>query len=129
NDISFLNPQDIASMRVLKDASSQSIYGIRAANGVILITTKNGQNGELTINYNGYVGFQQATNKVKMDNSKQYATLLNEKTGSTTIDPNDIKANTDWYGEILHKAFVQNHEISARGGTDKGTYNLSLGYL
>src|SRR5699024_7144486 len=69
------------------------------------------------------------TNKVKMANSKQYATLLNEKTGSTTIDPNDIKANTDWYGEILHKAFVQNHEISARGGTDKGTYNLSLGYL
>ncbi len=129
DDISFLNPQDIASVSVLKDASSQSIYGIRAANGVILITTKKGEKGALTINYNGYVGFQQATDVVKMANAKQYATLLNEKLDTTLIDPNTIGHSTDWYKEILRRAFVQNHEISARGGTEKGTYSLSLGYL
>ena len=128
NDISFLNPQDIASMSVLKDASSQSIYGIRAANGVILITTKKGKEGELTINYNGYVGFQQATNKVNMANAQQYASLLNQKLDSTVIDPG-IDHSTNWYDVILQPALVHSHEISARGGTEKGTYSLSLGYL
>ena len=121
-------------MSILKDASAQSIYGIRAANGVVLITTKKGKLGSAaTINYDAYAGFQSVTNKVKMANASEYATLTNELYTYNGQDPlfkdTNLGAGTDWYKQILQNAFVMNHNISIAGGTDKSTYNVSLGYL
>ncbi|WP_184548460.1 SusC/RagA family TonB-linked outer membrane protein [Mucilaginibacter sp. FT3.2] len=134
SDISFLNPQDIESFSILKDASSTAIYGIRAANGVVLIGTKRGVKGKPVINYNGYAGFQAVTNQVKMANGTEYATAVNELSalnGGSPIfsNPASYGTGTDWYKQILHKAFVTNHEASISGGTDKYTYNYSFGYL
>ncbi|WP_161964201.1 TonB-dependent receptor [Chitinophaga flava] len=133
NDISFLNPADIENMSILKDASSEAIYGIRAANGVILITTRKGKAGKATVNYNGFVGMQKATNKVKMANAKEYATIINElsaiNNNSLRLNPNDYGQGTDWFKEEMRNALVTNHQISVSGGSEKSTYNFSLGYL
>lgn len=130
DDISFLNPADIESLSILKDASAQSIYGIRAANGVVLIATKKGRTSQpATVTYTGYVGWQRVTNQVKMANANQYATLVNEKDGVQTLNPADFGKGTDWYGQILRNAMITNHQVSVGGGGDKNTYNFSLGYL
>jgi TonB-linked SusC/RagA family outer membrane protein len=135
NDISFLNPSDIESLSILKDASSTAIYGIKAANGVVLITTKRGKTGKPTINYNAYVGWQSVTNQVKMANGTEYATAINELYADNGIvpafsdNPSAYGKGTDWYGQILRNAFVTNHQLSLNGGTDKYTYNYSFGYL
>jgi TonB-linked SusC/RagA family outer membrane protein len=135
SDINFLNPNDIENLSILKDASAQSIYGIRAANGVVLVTTKKGKiNAPTTINYDGYVGFQKVTNQVKMANASEFATLINELTvsnGNQPVfsDPASLGKGTDWYKQVLRNAFVTNHNISITGGSDKSTYNVSLGYL
>lgn len=133
DDISFLNPSDIANISILKDASSQSIYGIRAANGVVLVTTVRGKKGDATINYNGTVGFQSVTNAVKMANATEYATATNEAYKILGKDPlfasTDLGKGTDWYGRILRDAIVTNHQLSINGATEKSSYNFSLGYL
>lgn len=134
DDISFLNPADIESLNILKDASSESIYGIRAANGVVLIITQKGaKNTEPIINYNGYVGNQVVTNQIKMANGPEFATMVNEldginKAAPRYADPSSF-GTTDWYHQILGNAFTTNHQISISGGGEKSTYNLSLGYL
>jgi len=135
DDISFLNNNDIESLTVLKDASSTAIFGIRAANGAVLITTKGGKKGKAVINYNGYAGWQSATNQVKMADGTEYATAINELysengvTPAFSDNPAQYGKGTDWYGQILRNAFVTNHEVSASGGSDKYTYNFSFGYL
>ena len=135
DDISFLNSADIENVSILKDASSEAIYGIRAANGVVLISTKKGRNGQAVVNYNGYVGFQRVTDQVQMANAPEYATLVNELSaangGAQVLDPAAYAktTGTDWYHQILQNALVTNHQISVSGGTDRSTYNLSLGYL
>jgi TonB-linked SusC/RagA family outer membrane protein len=134
DNIDFLNPQDIESFSVLKDASSTAIYGIRAANGVVLVSTKRGVKGKPVINYNGYVGVQAVTNQVKMANATEYATAVNELAALNNGDPvfsnpTSYGTGTDWYKQILRKAFVTNHEASVSGGTNKYTYNYSFGYL
>jgi TonB-linked SusC/RagA family outer membrane protein len=135
DDISFLNPADIDNISILKDASSTAIYGIRAANGVVLITTKRGTKGKPTISYNAYAGWQTATNQVKMANATEYATAINELYAYNNItpplfsNPASFGKGTDWYGVILRNAFETNHEISLSGGTDRYTYNYSFGYL
>ncbi len=131
-DISFLNPADIENISILKDASAQSIYGIRAANGVVLITTKKGRtNQPTTVSYNGYVGWQRVTNQVKMANASEYAQLVNEKDGAMTLNPADYAntKGTDWYGQMLRNALITNHQVTIGGGGNKNTYNFSLGYL
>lgn len=133
NDVSFLNSSDIESISVLKDASSESIYGIRAANGVVLITTKKGRrNGKSVINYNGFAGNQVVSNQVKMATGPEYAQMINEVyalNGSPALyaDPSSY-GTTDWYHLILRNAFVTNNQISVNGGGEKSTYNFSLGY-
>jgi TonB-linked SusC/RagA family outer membrane protein len=134
DDISFLNPNDIETLSVLKDASSTAIYGLRAANGVIVISTKKGKKGTPTVNYNGYAGWQSVTNQVKMANGTEYATLINELSAINGAQP--LFANpasygngTDWYGQILRNAMVTNHTLSVGGGEEKSTYNFSLGFL
>ena len=97
DNIDFLNTSDIKEMSVLKDASAAAIYGVRAANGVVIITTKNGSRNQKTqISYDGYVGVQKATNKLKMANSSQYAQMLMEA-NYDTYSPY-FKASIDRYG-------------------------------
>ncbi|MBO9673996.1 MAG: TonB-dependent receptor [Sphingobacteriaceae bacterium] len=135
DDINFLNPADIANISILKDASSQSIYGIRAANGVVLVTTVKGKKGTAVINYNGSVGIQKVTNQVEMANASEYATLVNEAYALRTPPVAPLFANTNlgegtnWYDQVLRTAMVNNHQLSISGGTEKSTYNFSLGYL
>lgn len=129
NDISFLNPADIENVSILKDASSEAIYGIRAANGVVLITTKKGKSGRINVNYNGFVGYQTPTNPVKMANANEYAQLVNELSGTEVLNPADYGEGTDWYAQMLRNAFITNHQISVSGGNEKTTFNLSLGFL
>jgi len=142
DDITFLNSSDIENVTILKDASSTAIYGVRAANGVVLITTKKGVKGKPVINYNGYVGYQAATNQPKMATAAEYAQGINEAVayGNTFAAPDDVKPpifdnpasygkGTDWYGQILRNAFTTSHQVSLSGGTEKATYNYSFGYL
>lgn len=133
SDISFLNPADVDNVSILKDASSEAIYGIRAANGVVLITTKKGKSGQASVNYNGYVGWQSVTNQIKMANANEYATMINELNqinGAQPIyNPGDFGTGTDWYHQVLRNAMVTNHQVSLNGGSEKVTYNFSLGYL
>lgn len=133
DDINFLNPADIANISILKDASAQSIYGIRGANGVVLVTTTKGLKGTSTINYNGSVGFQRVTNKVEMADASEYATAVNEAYALLGQEPlfanTALGKGTDWYDQILRDAMITNHQLSVNGGSEKSTYNLSLGYL
>jgi TonB-linked SusC/RagA family outer membrane protein len=133
DDISFLNPADIENISILKDASSESIYGIRAANGVVLITTRKGKGNKPTVNYNGYVGWQKITNDIKMANGQEYATMVNELrviNGSPALlDPSTYGNSTDWYHQILRNALINNHQVSVSGGGNNTNYNFSLGYL
>jgi TonB-linked SusC/RagA family outer membrane protein len=134
DDVSWLNPADIENLSVLKDASSEAIYGIRAANGVILITTKKGtKNAKPTINYSGFVGNQVITNEFKMATGPEYATMINELDvlgGATPryANPNSY-GTTNWTHQILRNAFTNNQNLSITGGGDKSTYNISFGYL
>ncbi len=135
NNIDFLSSNDIESMSVLKDASASAIYGVRAANGVIIITTKTGKRGDkAVITYDGYVGLQVPTNLMKMTNTEQYVTLMNEANASTIgYTPKRVSdyngANTDWYDELLHNALMTSHNLDVSGGTEKTTYSLGLNYL
>lgn len=133
DDISFLNPGDIENMSVLKDASSEAIYGMRAANGVVLITTKKGRSGKASINYTGYVGMQRATNQVKMANGNEYATIVNElsaiNNNDLRLDPNAYGAGTDWFKQEMRNALTTSHQLSVNGGSEKSSYNFSLSYM
>ncbi|HMU47905.1 MAG TPA: TonB-dependent receptor [Chitinophagaceae bacterium] len=133
DDIAFLNPADIETINVLKDASSEAIYGVRAANGVVLITTKKGR-GKARVNYSGYVGVQRVTNQVEMANGTEYATLINEmnqinNNAAPFANPESFGVATNWFDVVLRPAMITNHHISMGGSADKSTYNFSLGYL
>ena len=132
--IDYLNPSDIESMEVLKDAASAAIYGARSSAGVILITTKQGTSGELRVNYNGYLGAQAPAKKLDLLNAMEYATLRNEQ---ALADNNDIVfenvsslgEGTDWQSLIFNNsALVQNHEVSISGGGEKSTFYSSFGF-
>ncbi|MEO8771104.1 MAG: TonB-dependent receptor [Ferruginibacter sp.] len=131
DDIRNINSADITSMEVLKDASSAAIYGVRAANGVILITTKKGKTGKAVISYDATAGLREASHLVKMANSTQYAKYINDASanifGGVLIDSSLRSTNTDWFATILRKAFYQNHNISISGGSDKVSYFFSAG--
>ncbi|MCZ4245618.1 SusC/RagA family TonB-linked outer membrane protein [Pedobacter punctiformis] len=133
DDISFLNPADIENLSILKDASSQSIYGIRAANGVVLITTKRGNKGQAVISYNGSVGYKVVTNPIEMANATEYATVINELSASNGkpnlfANPASYGTGTNWYNQVFRNALQTNHQLSVNGGTEKTNYNFSLGY-
>ena len=127
DDISFLSANDIASMQVLKDASSAAIYGSRAANGVILITTKTGIKGNAKISLNAYAGITSLTKRIESLNVNQYRELM-EDMGSTTALPATLTDKTDWYDETFQNALTQNYQLSISNATDKINYYLSAGY-
>jgi TonB-linked SusC/RagA family outer membrane protein len=135
DDISFLNSNDIENMSILKDASSESIYGVRAANGVVLITTKKGK-GAPSINYSAYAGWQRVTNQPKLATGAEYATLINELNTInqptdpiTFADPSKFGQGTNWLNDILRNAFTMKHDLTVSGSTEKSTYTFSAGYL
>jgi len=145
DNIDFLNPSDIATISVLKDASAAAIYGVRAANGVVLIETKSGNfNQKSEITYDGYYGVQVAQNVLKMANAEQFATMANEsgsvpeannilnamqRYGRSRINPNVPDINTDWYNEILRPAAIQNHSLGVSGGSEKASYSVGGNYF
>ncbi|MBK8555555.1 MAG: TonB-dependent receptor [Lewinellaceae bacterium] len=130
-DASFVNPQDVASIEVLKDASACAIYGARGANGVVLITTKTGQKREnAVISLNTYYGTQQVTKRIDLLNASEFAQAYNELTNTAYYpDPNALGEGTDWQGEIFRKAPMGNVQLSVNGGTDRFNYNISANYF
>ena len=135
--IDFLNPGDIESINVLKDAASAAIYGARGANGVVLITTKTGtQNSEGVVTYDGYVGFQEPWRKVSLLNAREYATIVNEARVNSGLtprpelrDPSLFGEGTDWQDAIFERAPIQSHQVSFRGGSEQGSIGVSGSYL
>ena len=123
NPLNFLNPQDIESIDVLKDASATAIYGARGANGVILITTKKGKSGFSTLNFSTSYGISAITRPIEVFSASEYRTQV-PKVGGVL---EDLGANTDWQKEVMRTAHTQNHNLSFGGGADKLTYYASLG--
>ncbi|GGN07129.1 SusC/RagA family TonB-linked outer membrane protein [Dyadobacter beijingensis] len=128
-DIATIAPDDIASIDVLKDAAATAIYGNRAANGVIMVTTKKGKAGTMQISYNGYVGIENISNKLDMMTGDQLRAFL-EKNGVGFTPADDKGANTDWQSSIQKKTAVStNHNLSFNGGSEHTTYAASLNYV
>ncbi|WP_075602663.1 SusC/RagA family TonB-linked outer membrane protein [Saccharicrinis aurantiacus] len=135
--INYLNPSDIESVEILKDAASAAIYGARAANGVVLVTTKSGKKGKATISYDFSYGMQNPWNKRDVLNSKEYMTIMNETAlndgNSPMFSTEEIAAageGTNWQDETFNKnAPIQNHQVSISGASDKASYFLSFGYF
>jgi TonB-linked SusC/RagA family outer membrane protein len=130
DDISFLNSADIASMEVLKDASSTAIYGSRGANGVILVTTKSGKNVDekTSFSYSGEYGTQYLAKKIDLLDGKQFAIIANE-INPGTYNNVDAVPNTDWQSLVFHAAPMQSHQFSISGASAKSQYYMSIGYF
>jgi len=144
-DIDFLNPSDIASISVLKDASAAAIYGVRAANGVVLIETTSGNYNQKTkIEYNGYYGQQRAQNVLEMSDTELFAQYVQEtgdpadqsfidnsiqRYGADPDNPSLPAVNTDWYEEVLRPGPIQNHSLNISGGTNNVKYSVGANYF
>jgi len=148
NLLAGLNPADIERIEVLKDASATAIYGARGANGVVLITTKRGLTGRSIVEYGGYYGIQNISNKIEMLDAYQFATIHNEMAtnrgeplrftgsefdgiyhGTPEEYRNGTLQSTDWLDEILRQGTIKNHQLSVSGGTDRAKYAISANYL
>lgn len=135
NTLGDINPADIESFEILKDGAATAIYGSRASNGVILITTKKGKTGQVRFNYDNYVGVAEAVKLYDLLNAEQFVEISNEKylaAGTTQANlPARMDAagtNTNWNDYVFRKGVQQNHVFSASAGTDKTKYYISLGY-
>lgn len=133
--IDYLNPGNIESMEVLKDAASAAIYGARAANGVVLITTKSGRAGETQVNYEGYAGLQNAWRKMNVLDARQYMMMMNEGAANGgyslpfPVTP-EVTGGTDWQDAVFSEnAPMMNHQISISGGNEKMRYSTGLSYF
>lgn len=132
-NLNDINPDEIASINVLKDASATAIYGSRGANGVILITTKRGEAGETTISYNSYIGVTSVARKYDMMNASEYA-AMRDYTSVWPYRPEEIEGmglgrNTDWQDLMYENGYITNHNLSLMGGTERGSYAVSGGYF
>lgn len=141
SDISYLNNNDIASIDILKDAASAAIYGARAANGVIMITTKTGSAGFSQISFDSYYGIQNASKKIKVLGGKDYMNMINEMYSNSNLTPiytnettntkilSDAGGGTNWMDLLLAKNVpMQNYNLSGQGGTEQSVYAMSLSY-
>ncbi len=130
--IDFLNPSDIASIDILKDASATAIYGARGANGVVIISTRQGKKGRSRVSFDSYYGFQNVAKKFDLLNGQQYAEIANEQLVNDGKQPefsgSDF-ANTDWQDQIFQTAPIQNHVLTFCGGNDKTRYSVSGNYF
>lgn len=137
NGLSSINPNDIESINILKDASATAIYGARGANGVVIVTTKKGKIGRDKISFKAYVGMQQKASSVDVMNASQFATLYDEAgynanpTGYTPLYPNpeSLGEGTNWQEEIYRDAPIQNYQLSISGGNEKTQYSVSGDYF
>lgn len=129
--IDGINPNDIASIEVLKDASATAIYGSRGANGVILITTKQGSESGLQIEFNTKIGITHTSKRMDMMNAQEYARFLNEGADSPIFTDEQIAAmkTTDWQDAVFQTGVFQNHQIALRGGSKSSRFYVSAGYL
>ena len=125
NPLNFLNADDIASIDVLKDASATAIYGARGANGVVIITTKKGQEGKALVTYSGYAGFSSLPHKYDVLTASQY-NAARESLNLTSVDQG---YSTDWQDQIFRTAYVQDHNLSMKGGNQSSNYRISIGYM
>ena len=136
NALASINPSDIVSLDVLKDASATAIYGSRAANGVIIITTKRGKNGATSITYDSYIGYQEVPKQLDLLNLQEYAIHKNTRAdlGIVQQDANFIRPDllgkgTDWQDAMFNRAMMQSHNLSISGGNEKSTFAMGIGYL
>jgi TonB-linked SusC/RagA family outer membrane protein len=153
NPLSSINPNDIESIEILKDASAAAIYGSRGSNGVVLVTTKHGKAGKTTVQLDTYYGVQQVASKIDMLNAREYAEYNTEARNNAWIDkggkasdpnslrpaalqipemfmnPESLGKGTDWQDEVFRTAPIQNHQLSVSGGNDKTTFFLSGAYF
>lgn len=139
NPLNAINPNDIESVDVLKDASATAIYGSQATNGVIVITTKRGKIGPPTISYDFYSGFQEIPKKLPTMNLQQYATFMNARSqawgygaadaDAQLVNPKYLGKGTDWQSELFRRAPENNHTISVSGGDPRTQYFLSASYF
>nr|WP_295921046.1 TonB-dependent receptor [uncultured Dyadobacter sp.] len=128
--LSTINPNDIESVEVLKDASASAIYGARAANGVILITTKRGKNGSTRVTYDGYYGTQKVNKLLDVLNASEFAQVENEVFKNNYYpDPASLGEGVNWQKLIFRKAPIQNHQLSINGGNEKTQVAMSLNYF
>lgn len=128
-DISSINSSDIESIEVLKDASSAAIFGVEGANGVVLVTTRQGKEGKPTINFSSEVGVQSLSKKIDLLNGRDFAILVNEMNPGTYNNINAVP-NTDWQDQVFKKgARIQNYQFSTSGGSKNSTYYFGLGYF
>lgn len=127
NPLATINQNDIESINILKDAAATAIYGSRASNGVVIITTKKGKSGDLKVNYNSNVSVSQIRNTVDVLNASQYNTFVNNYGSQSQIDLLG-DANTNWQDEIYRTAIGTDHNISLNGGQDNVVYRASAGY-
>lgn len=133
NPLNSLNPNDIESIEILKDASATAIYGSRGSNGVVLITTKKGNDGTMRVNYSGSYGSQTVANSPTMLTGEQYRDVLNgiidAGGGNKNERVSDAVINTDWQGLLFQEAATQSHDLSFQGGNTNTKYYVSLGYF
>lgn len=135
--LSTINPADIVSMEILKDASATAIYGAQGANGVVLITTKHGKSGEAKFSYDGMVAMSRQAVRLNMMNLREYAQYYNEMIEEGEIDetnpyyatPSLLGKGTNWQDEIFRTAWQHQHQLSAQGGSDKVQYYVSGSYM
>ena len=135
--LSTINPSDIVSMEVLKDASATAIYGAQGANGVVLITTKRGKAGEAKFTYDGSTTWSRQTKRLDMMNLREFAEYYNDLVAQGEItkadpaysDPSVLGKGTNWQDAVFRTAFQHQHQIGAQGGTDKMKYYVSAGYM
>ena len=131
DNINYLNPSDIESMEILKDPSSLAIFGVRGANGVIIVNTKRAKRGQTVVNVNSSVGFKEVTHKMPMTNAAQFRELYDEQRmnqGLGNFDYTNWSADTDWQDEIFQRGFLTNNNVSITGSGEKNRFYLGIGY-
>ncbi len=140
NALADINPNDIESYEVLKDASASAIYGSRAANGVLLITTRKGQKGKAKVQYSSWVGYTEAFRKFSVLNAQQFMTMKNEAAANNpaaaggtvianpTFNADGSVVDTDWYSTVYQTGFQQNHHLNVSGGDERTKYYFGVGY-
>jgi TonB-linked SusC/RagA family outer membrane protein len=132
NPLGDINPNDIQSIEILKDGAATAVYGSRAANGVVLITTKKGNKGSVKVTYDGFIGSSKAAKLHELLNAAEFVEIANEKyenwgsSGPAVLDPKGV--DTNWNDHIFRSALQQSHTIAASGGTDRSQYYASVGY-
>ena len=131
-NITNINPRDIESIDVLKDAASSAIYGVRAANGVVIVTTKTGKRGKTKVTYDTYYGFKSTLNKVEMADASQYTQYFNEERkalGKTTFLSPNQPYNTNWLDELTRTGIVQDNNVTISGGSENVNYFLGVDHF